>query len=434
MKKRLTILSSVWFLFPTILFLTVWVGVSHSQGILREGITINSDFGVGARSMGMGGAHVAAASDVSAMYWNPAGLVFVRRIELSATLTREEYEIKTSFFNTASDRTKKKTRLNSLGLAYPIPTLRGSLVFGMAINRVHSFDRIYAREGYNDILAYNDQNEVVSGDSYEKETQISAGGLYNWSFCGAMDISEQLSLGIALHIWSGDYEGVFELVDTDTEDVWTFHENTLTQEDDFDLDGYSVGFGGVYRANRQLTFGFSLNSKVNLEFDGEQREEKIYVDDDELMSEKVSYYGFEDAEIPWMFNLGSAYTHKMFKLAADVTYMDWSETENVFDIDNLENKHLYDEVLKLRIGGEFLLPNSPIRLRAGVCSDPLPYQGTKIDRDRVYFTGGIGVLLDRVFTIDLAYVSGSWERVNTEYEYQEETKSNRVFVTSSYHF
>ncbi|MDZ7338396.1 MAG: hypothetical protein ONB30_07645, partial [candidate division KSB1 bacterium] len=40
--------------------------------------------GVGARALGMGGAHVAVAKDVTAGYWNPAGLAWVTFPQLAA--------------------------------------------------------------------------------------------------------------------------------------------------------------------------------------------------------------------------------------------------------------------------------------------------------------------------------------------------------------
>ena len=83
------------------------------------------------------------------------------------------------------------------------------------------------------------------------------------------------------------------------------------------------------------------------------------------------------------------------------SYATWSEIDSNRD-DPLADE-LYDDVFKWRLGGEVLIPNAPIRLRAGVFSDPLPYQGTDIEKDRLYFTGGVGALIDRVFSIDVAY-------------------------------
>ena len=56
-----------------LLVATAWAPPAHGQRIAKYG----ADFlagGVGARSLGMGGAHVAVTGDVTAGYWNPAGL------------------------------------------------------------------------------------------------------------------------------------------------------------------------------------------------------------------------------------------------------------------------------------------------------------------------------------------------------------------------
>jgi hypothetical protein len=58
------------------------VGPAHGQRIAKYG----ADFlagGVDARALGMGGAYVSLAHDVSAGYWNPAGLSHIRYPELS---------------------------------------------------------------------------------------------------------------------------------------------------------------------------------------------------------------------------------------------------------------------------------------------------------------------------------------------------------------
>ncbi|HHS14451.1 MAG TPA: tetratricopeptide repeat protein [bacterium] len=50
------------------------------------------NYGVGGRAMGMGRAFVAVSDDASGSYWNPAGLVGARRMELSTTYTNLYYD------------------------------------------------------------------------------------------------------------------------------------------------------------------------------------------------------------------------------------------------------------------------------------------------------------------------------------------------------
>lgn len=62
--------------------------------------------GVGARALGMGGAFVGAATDATAAYWNPAGLSFVDKVEIT-TIHATQSSIQTyDFFNVAFNTNK----------------------------------------------------------------------------------------------------------------------------------------------------------------------------------------------------------------------------------------------------------------------------------------------------------------------------------------
>ena len=56
---------------------------AHAQTVTKVGTTAGKflSIPVGARALGMGGAFVAVANDVSAMYWNPAGIAGVYQTE-----------------------------------------------------------------------------------------------------------------------------------------------------------------------------------------------------------------------------------------------------------------------------------------------------------------------------------------------------------------
>ena len=77
-------MSARWFLRVVALlsFVVVLVPQAHGQRIAKYG----ADFlagGVDARALGMGGAYVGLASEVSAGYWNPAGLHHIESTQLS---------------------------------------------------------------------------------------------------------------------------------------------------------------------------------------------------------------------------------------------------------------------------------------------------------------------------------------------------------------
>ena len=82
-----------------------WVSVSVSQlvpnlGGQRAGISAFQflKLGVGARGVAMGESFVAVANDVSALYWNPAGLVQFKEDQAIASHTEYVVDIKHEFF------------------------------------------------------------------------------------------------------------------------------------------------------------------------------------------------------------------------------------------------------------------------------------------------------------------------------------------------
>jgi hypothetical protein len=76
-----------------ILLLTLWIllillmGISYSQSLGRVATTAAPflKIGVGGRALGMGEASATIAEDVTALYWNPAGLAGVNKMELTVS-------------------------------------------------------------------------------------------------------------------------------------------------------------------------------------------------------------------------------------------------------------------------------------------------------------------------------------------------------------
>ena len=112
-----------------------------------------SEIGVGSRAIGMGGAYVGVADDYSAIFWNPAGLGQLRRMEFNVGFSHNSAENSAQYLGNSLDNDRSFTRLNSIGFVFPVPTYRGSLVFGIGYNKYRDFDSIRKVEGFNDQYA-----------------------------------------------------------------------------------------------------------------------------------------------------------------------------------------------------------------------------------------------------------------------------------------
>ena len=62
-----------------------FANLNYSNDVSKTGTSAASflEIGVGGRANGMGGAYSSLASDVSALYWNPAGLINTKTVAFS---------------------------------------------------------------------------------------------------------------------------------------------------------------------------------------------------------------------------------------------------------------------------------------------------------------------------------------------------------------
>lgn len=400
-----------------------------------EEVTAGNFFGMGARQMSMGGTGIASSWDGAALYYNPAALARIHRIEFQLGITHQKFSNETtqpsgrytgfnSIKNTAlADMTK--TRLGSLNLTLPAPTYRGSLVVAFGVNRIASFDRTALYNVLDDSSGY-----VI--EDYGKE--FETGGIYLYSIGAGVDISPRLSLGLAAHVYAGKDEFVYDYYFVD-EALNESGENLKRIQEDYI--GISLKGGLLARPNANLSIGLTIESPLDYQV------EYSYQDD------FTGYYLEYDLSRPFIFGAGLAYRYSTFMLAADMEYVDWSQisyNDNPdMEIDNDILSTIYREVLNLRFGGEYQIPSAGLALRAGFFSNPLPYEDRYIEKDRKGYTFGFGWLIDKVLMLETAYVHGSFERrftaENADYisnvsagTASAKDSFSRLYVTMSYRY
>jgi len=96
----------------------------------------------GARALGMGNSYIALSDDYSGVLFNPAGLGLAKKFGLSVTMNTNSFDNTVSFLGNNSNAIKTTVNLNQFGFVYPVPTIRGSLVFSLGYSRVKDFNSV----------------------------------------------------------------------------------------------------------------------------------------------------------------------------------------------------------------------------------------------------------------------------------------------------
>jgi long-subunit fatty acid transport protein len=386
--------------------------------------TAGNFFVVGARTLAMGGAAIAAVNDATALIYNPAGLARITRIELGGTMTHQrtgnasQWQFSRYSF---SGPHQNNTRFGSANLVLPVPTYRGSLVLALGVNRVDSFDRT---------MEYSQSVSYQGTDFSETAIELESGGIYVWSFGGAVDVSPNVSVGGALNLWSGkdDYTWFHE---------WETDIPSDTVIDDRIVDRYS-GFNGKLgvriQPNKALVLGATIESPVTLTIK-EDWNARTIEDGEEIVED---YYSEYKISLPFNLGAGVAFNLNQLTLAGDLNYTDWTQTEykKLDDVGayNRQIKRTYRDALRVHVGAEYLIPQIGTSLRAGFYRDPLPFRSELVGKNRSFVTAGVGFLIDQVMTLDVAWAHGSWELQNfLSQGLTEKYTTDRLFVSVAYH-
>lgn len=409
------------------------------------------NFGVGARAIGLGFSYIGVSDDYSAVFWNPSGLAQIKRFEFAGGINYLSLKNSARVFSYYNSFENTATNLNSVAIVFPIPTIRGSLVFAGGYTKVSDFT------GALSVSLFNNQSSIVPSlydpdpdfdlawqlglEDTTGATQIlnnvhqnielyENGGLNHWFVSGAIDIAENLSVGATISIVTGGYKYDRQFVESDTKNYyknypWDFNRLVISDLIDATVSGFSASAGLMYRSSF-FRFGVmtrlpsSLSIKENYSRSGES-----LFDNGDLFS--YSYSGVSKYNVlsPFYFGGGISFNIKDIVLfAGDVTYVDWRQMEFKNNPDlirlNRDIKQIFTETVNLSGGVEFMLPFlQQVRIRTGYSYRPSPYAEDRGISSRAtrLLTFGLSVLLQRTLLVDFAYVNGKWNTIRTQYSY-----------------
>ncbi|MCA9782562.1 MAG: hypothetical protein KDC10_03470 [Calditrichaeota bacterium] len=335
----------------------------------------------GARAAGMGGAYEAVSEDWTASFWNPAGLARLRRVEFSGSfsMANRENSVAISSDGRPSDRRNSYAALDHIGYAMPVPTYRGSLVWGAGYARLQDFRLPWSlREGDTRI---------------DVEEKGHAGAL---SFSVASQLGQKLLGGASLMLVSGHDEYLFRATTGGSEE---------RDYSETDLSGWAIKFGGLYHPLRQLWLGASLRTPMLLAVDNQGYDYRFTLPAEMSLSAAWQEYG-------WLVN-GSLHL-------SDWSQASYDDIANGGDLElNREVSQGYQQTMRLALGGEYTVPGTDLRLRAGAWTRGLAQNDQRLTerlesgdvhywnyRDETRLTGmslGLGILFDELISADLAW-------------------------------
>ncbi|MBN2226754.1 MAG: outer membrane protein transport protein [candidate division Zixibacteria bacterium] len=431
-----------------------------------EEISAGNVFGIGARQMAMGGAGMMSI-DGGALYYNPANLARIPRIEFLGGLSNQKYQDESSVrplrkiidaaqiipeenlysnrfagytsLPNHTDENRTNTRLSTAIISVPYPTYRGSLVIGFGVARTVDFDRVFS-------FAHRDTS--AEGSIVAVGNEFQSGGLYQWSFGMGIDLSPRLSFGGSISLYTGKHKYNFDY-SLDSLNEFTYYSEQYIEDSYL---GYGAKIGMAMQVNRHLGFGITLQSPVyfNVDEDVYDYSTETYTDSSFLYED--AYTVEYDVKHPFVFSAGVEVSRiGNASFALDLDYTDWSQLSygdnKAMEAENNNIKDYYRDVLRYRIGAEYTFPVWGLSLRAGLFTDPLPIVKQFENDSRTGYTFGFGLLVDQVMTVDFAYVHGSYGR-NSDFFYgvdtmagtdhylviDEDISYDRLFLTVAYRF
>ena len=450
-----------------------------------------SGLGSNARALGMGNSYTGLSDDASAAFFNPAGFGLIKKIELSGGLSYINYKNNADFFGSKTNYSNSNTSLNRISFAFPMPTQRGSLVFGLTYHNTSDLTSALKFDGINNnsswINYFSLRNNNIPYDlylsyplrdgqgNYIRDTTNILGGLdqsgsilnsgtvNNWTFSGAIEVYQNLFVGLNLNVITGTYESNNDYYEEDlnniykgetspgdpqTRDFQLFHLNRLLN---WDLEGWDAKLGLLYQLNQNARFGltvqlpktFDIKEKFTVTGKSDYASQSYFLNQDDY-SDKVEY----SIQTPFELGGGFAVNYKGLIVSAEATLIDYSQIEfkNKAGLAddyvaglNKDIKDLLGAVVNYNFGLEYTLPEIGLRLRGGYLVKPSAYQDDDATYDKKYFTAGIGFLAEEKVGIDIGFAHGWWKDYGDNYGFNlsrtfQDISVNQLILTTTFRF
>ena len=363
----------------------------------------------GTQSQAMGGAMVALAEDWSAAWYNPAGLALLKRTEFNLGFEGGSADERRSVSSDGREQgvETSTSSLSHAGYAHPLPALRGGLCWAVGWARLADF-----AQG----SAFPDGNWRV--------TQTGAGTAGAWLLALGGQLTTNLAGGATLALHSQRQERLDQEENLGDGTFWR-------SVDTADLDGVSLRLG-LLAHQGPLRVGLLLEPAHSLNVDWSHYEQEGDLGADPApVNRWGSNYGLR---MPALASVGAGWRTRFWQAGLNWDWQDWAALryedlpagmELVLSDQRLSQA--FQSRSRLRIGGEWTVPGTDLRLRAGAWRESPARSAARLtdydDTDTAYqywdyqdtgprqgLAGGISWLLQEVVALDISAARETWSR------------------------
>jgi len=382
--------------------LSVIMLLSLAANLFASGFQINEN---GARAMGMANAYTGLANDVSAVFFNPAGMTQLKGTQFSAGVSLIAPMTKFTGPTPLSNEYELKSKVYTPFTIYVSHQLSDDMFVGLSVNNPYGLGTEWESDWAGRYLAV--------------DTEIRT---FFFQPTFAYKFNKQFSIGLGVNIAYGDVKIKKNLPLADPVTGAVKPDASTLLEGDATSIGFNIGF--LWTPVEEFSLGVDYRSKNKFSFEGTATTTPATLDFTHPLVGPRSIklpYGDVSAPLTTPENLviGVAVRpNKTLTLAADFQYIGWKsydKLEVTFKqyVNPQTNSSVsssyrgYKNTFIARLGGEYKM-NDDLALRLGVLYDKNPVddelvEPTLPDADRIGITGGFGYKFTEKFGVDVSY-------------------------------
>ena len=414
-RRFLPTLWMLWMMWVLFLILLTVPGYSQFKPLYTY-----YNFSFGARAMGVANAFTAVANDLSAVFWNPAGIAGFNSPEAYAN-----YRIDDISYNddpqeqllnpyTNSYTRHLDSRLKSFDfLSLSVPAYFWDMRWNFALSYYRYIP--YAMSG--NLMETDERSTDGISMGYNNNNTVSfsgSGGIDVLGFTAAYYLNEYFFMGITLQqfINSGtvDYRSLYQNINTSNklEDNKTYSER---------LEGRNVILGFIFKPMDDMAVGMTYRTRLSNTFNSDYTDIYSHNGNTGVIEDSVQ----ADVVIPPRLSLGMmARLFPFMRLSVDYSIIYWQRSHISHDHGQVEGedwefpvRNAYSfrqqNARNLRAGLEFTVPIKQVTLflRGGLFKENPLFQAGAGNSQVIKITGyslGLGLDLSSVAAFDIAYM------------------------------